>query len=158
VSAPGLVGNVEGYRYVRARVYCVEIDGGEAGAYFEAVAVNDPAIHFAGRVPDAHCPRVDTIITMRERAELVVNRNPMVHRVKCAPLEFDALARGDKRHETRVDDRDYRVGDVLHLCMWTPERGFTGQDMRRRITYKTEGGTWGLPVGLCVLSLGEVTP
>lgn len=76
-----------------------------------------------------------------------------LHILKTAPEPFAAIAAGDKVHEIRVDDRDYRVGDTVHLHEWTEGGGYTGQALYAAITYKSEGGTWGLPPELCVLSL-----
>lgn len=78
------------------------------------------------------------------------------HVIKCWPEPFQAIIDGTKRHEIRVDDRGYAVGDVLNLREYSTDglSGFyTGRSHRVRVTYKTPGGTWGLPEGLCVLSI-----
>ena len=36
-----------------------------------------------------------------------------VHFIKCASEYYDAVRRGDKTFEARVNDRDYRVGDKV---------------------------------------------
>ena len=75
-----------------------------------------------------------------------------IHRVKCWPEPFAALRAGDKTHEVRVDDRNYRVRDVLHLSEWDPAMAlYSGEFEERLITYKTVG--FGLPPGLVVLSV-----
>lgn len=87
------------------------------------------------------------------------------HHLKCHPGPFAALKRGDKRHEIRVNDRAFTVGDILHLREWDPSpegtnpipRGYTGDSLSATVTYITEGGTWGLPPNICVMSLGPVT-
>jgi hypothetical protein len=82
----------------------------------------------------------------------------VVHDLKTWPDAFDAVWRGDKGYEIREDDRAYRVGDVLVLRRWDPEKAaFTGQRISAFVSYKTEGGSWGLPKHLCVLSLQNVT-
>lgn len=87
---------------------------------------------------------------------------PRIHRLKtwCAP--FAALWSGDKLNEVRVNDRGYMVGDVLHLREWDPgatytSGAFTGRAVLARVSYVSEGGTWGLPANLCVMSLSNVT-
>ncbi len=80
-----------------------------------------------------------------------------IHVVKTWPHPFQAMKRGDKSHEVRVDDRNYQPGDVLVPVEYDPEaRTFSGDYIVRLITYKTSGGEWGIPQGLCVLSVREV--
>lgn len=77
-----------------------------------------------------------------------------VHDLKVWPAPFRALRRGEKRHEVRRDDRGFAVGDALHLREWQPRRRrYTGRVVERIVTHKTAGGRWGLPRGLCVLSV-----
>lgn len=79
-----------------------------------------------------------------------------VHQLKTHPDPFSAVLIGIKKHEIRRDDRNFRVGDTLLLREWDPVTGdFTGRESWQVITYKTNGGEWGLPNGLCVLSLRE---
>jgi hypothetical protein len=92
-----------------------------------------------------------------------------VHELKTWPEPFAAVLDGRKTYEIRVNDRDYRVGDVLRLREWDPTRvpckavgcttthvvGYTGRERRRVVTYMTPGGAWGLPEGLCVLALAR---
>lgn len=83
----------------------------------------------------------------------------MTHTLKTWPGEWEAVARGDKRHEVRVNDRDYKVGDTLILKEWIPigedctEGEFTGRAVMRTIAYITPGGAWGLGELICVLSI-----
>ncbi len=82
------------------------------------------------------------------------------HRLKTWPVPFAAVLDGSKRHEIRVDDRGFAVGDVLELVEWKPSKPTpfreTGRVCRRVVTYLSPGGTWGLPAGLCVMSIAEV--
>lgn len=74
------------------------------------------------------------------------------HELKCWPAEFDALERGDKVHEFRLNDREFRFGDRLVLRRWDPAtQEYTGKWVRRSITYVGTG--FGIPDGYCVLSL-----
>lgn len=80
-------------------------------------------------------------------------------------MPFSALWAGTKRHEIRVDDRGFEVGDLLRLREWvpqpasthpvTPYDGYTGREELRPIRYITRGGQFGLPVDLVVMSLGD---
>lgn len=80
-----------------------------------------------------------------------------LHDLKTWPEPFEALWQGQKVHEVRRDDRGFAVGDSLNLREYEPNgRGsgsYTGRMLRARVTHKTQGGTWGLPPGICVLSL-----
>lgn len=60
------------------------------------------------------------------------------HVVKSWAHFFDAIVRGQKLHDLRKDDRDYRVGDELELCRYDNINGhFTGERCLARITYIT---------------------
>lgn len=45
---------------------------------------------------------------------------PEHHILKTWPESFAAVLSGAKRFEYRVDDRGYRVGDILHLREYVP--------------------------------------
>lgn len=89
-----------------------------------------------------------------------------VHRLKTWPEPFRAVLDGRKSYEIRVNDRGYMVGDILELAEWDPSRaherlnmehaGYTGREVRKRVTYMTPGGQWGLPANLCVLGVAPV--
>ncbi len=57
------------------------------------------------------------------------------HSLKILPEYFKSVRRGDKTAEIRLDDRDYRIGDVLILSEWKPrKKEFTGRNAVRIIT------------------------
>ncbi len=99
-----------------------------------------------------------------------------IHYLKCWPEPFEACAIGIKTHEVRRQDRmiPYRIGDVLILREFTPNFGekddkateraneggataydgdYTGRELRRVVTCITPGGKFGLPEGVCVMSI-----
>lgn len=87
-----------------------------------------------------------------------------VHELKTWPEPFTAIVEGRKSFEIRQDDRGFAVGDILCLKEWDPaprpgENGklvrahFTGREVRVRVTYMIPGGAWGLPRGVCVMSI-----
>jgi hypothetical protein len=87
------------------------------------------------------------------------------HELKCWPEPFQALLDGIKHHEVRdVTDRDFRVGDELELREYVlgpdnvyPTTGrFTGRVIAARVTYISQGGNFGLPLNLCVMSVAVV--
>jgi hypothetical protein len=81
------------------------------------------------------------------------------HDLKTWLEPFAAILNGSKRHEVRVIDCGFAIGDVLLLREWAPSPGmplmgdYTGRSVRVSVTYLTPGGTWGLPADLCVMSI-----
>lgn len=62
----------------------------------------------------------------------------MIHEVKSWVGLFEPLATGKKRHDLRVLDRNYQVGDQLHLREFNPiTREYTGRAAWADITYIT---------------------
>lgn len=80
-----------------------------------------------------------------------------IHELKADPTPFEDVYSGRKTAEVRLDDRGYKVGDVLHLR--EHQRSglvggkYTGRELRRRVTHIQHG--YGLPEGVVVLSLGS---
>jgi hypothetical protein len=86
---------------------------------------------------------------------------PMEHDLKTWPESYDAIARGDKTCELRVD-RAYAIGDILIMRRWDPQtQGYTGEVLRRRVTY-IDRFSWVGPGGAihdqCVMSISLVQP
>lgn len=78
----------------------------------------------------------------------------MTHELKTYPDPFSATLVGHKKHEVRIHDRPYAVGDRLHLMEWDPgPEEYTGRELIVAVTYKSEPGSWGLPDNLCVMSI-----
>lgn len=71
------------------------------------------------------------------------------HRLKILPEYLDRIVSGQKRFEIRKDDRDFQVGDWLHLKCEEDNRG-----VQVKVIYKT---TYAQQEGYCVLgfTLGE---
>lgn len=68
---------------------------------------------------------------------------PITHDLKIYPEFFSAVCTGVKRAELRKNDRDYRVGDTLHL-METPRGSChqTGEFINVKITHIADVGEW----------------
>ena len=85
-------------------------------------------------------------------------RPPVTHDLKCHPAPFSAILSGTKPFEWRVFDRDYRVGDILNLKEWDPEKeDYTGIICARRVTYLISGG-FGIPEGFCIMGITNAIP
>lgn len=106
----------------------------------------------------------------------MTTEEPRVHLLKCWPEGFRAIKSAAKRYEVRKDDRGYMVGDILNLREFEPTPSakrwtadgtwytpnaeyqcgtgrFTGEELWVRVTYKTPGGSFGLPADVCVLGI-----
>jgi hypothetical protein len=62
----------------------------------------------------------------------------MIHLLKTWPDQFEAMARGEKEFENRIDDRDFMVGDILVLREYDPSRvtnSYSGRYLVRIVTY-----------------------
>lgn len=72
-----------------------------------------------------------------------ITRESITHDLKIYPEFFSAVCTGVKRAELRKNDRDYRVGDTLHL-METPRGSChrTGEFINVTITHIADVGEW----------------
>lgn len=62
----------------------------------------------------------------------------MTHELKILPEYFNAVRDGTKTFEIRKNDRNYHIGDTVILKEYTPQNGFTGEVVVRKITYITD--------------------
>lgn len=82
----------------------------------------------------------------------------MLHELKTWPPCYQAVASGRKTFEVREDDRDFKVGDRLLLREWDPDlRSYTGRKLTCEITYKLDGGDFGVMEGYCALAIARVS-
>jgi hypothetical protein len=80
-------------------------------------------------------------------------RSPRTHELKTWPLYFEAVAKGDKKFEGRKDE-GFEVNDFLRLREWCPaKKDYTGRECMVRITFKLDGGRFGIDADWCVLSI-----
>ncbi len=76
------------------------------------------------------------------------------HQLKTWPEQFQSVMKGTKRHEVRINDRNFNVGDTLNLREFDPETStYSGRAIEVRVTYITYGGSFGLSEYLCVMSI-----
>jgi len=58
-----------------------------------------------------------------------------VHDLKTVQPYFDALKYGQKKFEIRKNDRNFQVGDYLHLQEFDTDKGYTGEDLFFKISF-----------------------
>lgn len=75
-----------------------------------------------------------------------------LHELKIMPEYYEKVLAGEKRFELRKDDRNFKVGDIIRLCEHDG-REYTGRDSLYDISYKLDGGKYGLEEGYCILSI-----
>lgn len=79
------------------------------------------------------------------------------HDLKVLTEYFNALIDGKKTFEIRKDDRNFEVGDTIELHEWSPDSdNYSGYSVVFRISYKLDGGGFGLEKGYCCLGLNQV--
>lgn len=60
----------------------------------------------------------------------------MTHELKTWPEYFLPIVMGRKTFEIRLNDRNFKYNDILHLNEWDPKtHEFTGQAIKMRISY-----------------------
>lgn len=84
----------------------------------------------------------------------------IVHCLKTWPEFYKDIVSGDKTFEVRKDDRPFRfsVGNILRLQEFMPDPDgptgeYTGEEITVTVTYKLEGGNFGIEEGFCVLGI-----
>jgi hypothetical protein len=74
------------------------------------------------------------------------------HELKCWPQHYGPLWNRVKPFEIRKNDRGFKVGDVLLIREWCPDRSeYTGHHCYRHVTYVTD---FAQREGYVVLGLG----
>jgi hypothetical protein len=77
-----------------------------------------------------------------------------VHELKCWPAFLEAMIDGRKTFEVRLNDRDYAVGDRLHLLGYDPDtKTYNGREHTLDVTYVMPGGTFGIDRDYVVLGV-----
>ena len=76
----------------------------------------------------------------------------MIHELKIKNEYLLAVIDGSKTFELRKDDRDYKVGDYLHLQGYYNGK-YNHLEAVKEITYIYRGGAYGLEKGFAILGL-----
>lgn len=81
----------------------------------------------------------------------------MIHELKVDPAVWQDLWDGRKTFEFRKNDRDFKVGDGLHLRLLDLVTGKPREgdlySIHKRVTYILYGPAFGIPKGYCVMSI-----
>ena len=77
-----------------------------------------------------------------------------MHELKISPEYFRVVANEFKKFELCQNDRDFQVGDLLHLREYNPLMGtYSGQEVLARVDYILHGGEFGLAEGFVCMSI-----
>lgn len=79
-----------------------------------------------------------------------------VHRLKTWPVAYEPAAQGLKPWEVRLNDRDYKVDDVVvreEFWIEPDAQNYTGRRIAGRITFLLPGGQFGIEKGYVVMTL-----
>ena len=80
----------------------------------------------------------------------------MTHQLKTWTWFFQAIVDGKKPWEIRFNDRDFKVGDILILREFDPERNsYTGKILKRQVEY-IYSSAYGLEKGYVIMTLSEI--
>ena len=85
-----------------------------------------------------------------------MKKNTKEHALKVNVDDYVSLWERKKTNEYRINDRDFKVGDILFLRPYIIESGVylnSHSFISARITHVSEGGNFGIPKKYCVLSL-----
>lgn len=77
------------------------------------------------------------------------------HRLKTVAQCFDAVARGEKTFEVRLNDRFYQRGDTVVLMRLDWLGRIDGREIRKRVGWMLQGGQFGVDTRYCVFSLED---
>lgn len=85
------------------------------------------------------------------------DRGPVIHELKTWPQYFAGVEAGTKTFELRKNDRDFQVGDTLHLREWDPATAaYTRRSVQRWVTYIVHGPVFGLNRGWVIMGIVPV--
>lgn len=79
------------------------------------------------------------------------------HILKTWPEYYRAIDDGSKTFEVRLNDRDYRVGDVLNLVEYDPKKDchLSGRNKRFTVTYILTAEPF-VPRGYCIMAIKPI--
>lgn len=93
-------------------------------------------------------------VAIQELVDEITSKKPIrIHKIKIELQYFDKSSAGLKPWELRLNDRDYKVGDILILREWDPKKKeFTGRILTRQITEMFKGLPY-LPEDVVIMTI-----
>ena len=81
---------------------------------------------------------------------------PTIHYLKTLPEYYEKILDGTKRFELRKNDRDFKVGDWLHLAEWSDPDGYTGRSRRMVVRSIVDDERFGRKPGWVCMSIDKL--
>jgi hypothetical protein len=75
------------------------------------------------------------------------------HYLKTVNPFFKDVESGKKQFEVRFNDRNYQVGDILHLQEFIPPETYTGREIKAEVKYMLDDNQY-CKDGFVILGLG----
>lgn len=85
--------------------------------------------------------------------ERKVKRNITTHELKTYPKYFEQTLKGNKGFEIRLNDRNFKKGDIVILKEWDNIK-FSGREIHAEIKYMLDDKFVGLANGYVAFQLG----
>jgi len=78
-----------------------------------------------------------------------------VHELKTWMPHFQYILNETKSFEYCINDRDFKLDDILHLRECN-QKGYTGRNVYVKVIYILLGGGFGIPEGYCIMSVKKL--
>lgn len=78
----------------------------------------------------------------------------MIHTLKTWPKYLDLIGTGEKTFEVRRNDRNFQIGDILHLVEFEIGKHIESpRQIIAKVSYIMPGGRFGLDKDFCVMAI-----
>jgi len=138
------------------KTYCEHCGNSDFIFYKKEVLQNQPETGCPFDEPNAFNPTKTEPVNDDNAGD--GERDSKIHIVKCWIQFKDDIISGKKKFEVRVNDRDYRVGDILIQQFWDNDlKRYVGGQVEQKIDYVLSGGQFGIEPNTVVMSVSSIS-